>query len=48
MINVKEDQSSRDLGLIRRKVIWTRQIKGASHHSPEIVIREIHLKMNLE
>jgi hypothetical protein len=48
MINIKEDQPSREIGFTRIKVRWSREKKDTSHHSSEIVRRDNQLKMILE
>jgi hypothetical protein len=48
MINIKEDQLFRELGLTRRKVRWNRERNDISHHFLEVVLKDNQLKMSLE
>jgi hypothetical protein len=46
MINIKEDQLSKNIGKKRRKEIWNIGRRGLSHHSSEIIFRDRQLLKN--
>jgi hypothetical protein len=48
MINIKEDQLSKNIGKTRRKTRWNRGRRGLSHHSSEIILRDNQLLKNPE
>jgi hypothetical protein len=48
MINIKEDQLSKNLGKTREKTRWNRRRKELSHHYSEITLRDNQLLKNPE
>jgi hypothetical protein len=48
MIIIEENQLSKNLGKTRRKSRWNKGIRGLSHHSTKIILRDIQLLKNPE
>jgi len=48
MFIIEEEKLSKRLGKTTRKIRWSRRIKSTSHHSSEISLKGIQLKMILE